>query len=1135
MFSSRRRDAVYGVRVSVATLAFVIAFSACALSAFAALDTEIVGPRMMTITGPDGAPKTIPDQAVAGQVVVELKAGTTQAEFDALLVKLNGSVLRAIPRFNQYVVSLPDGTSVLEGRAMWAAEAGVKLCEPDRIMYLMYTPDDPLYPGQYQWERTAAPAAWDVQQGSPTTVIAIIDRGSDLDHEDLAAKYWVNTDEALDGADTDNNGFIDDINGWDFYYDDNDTDAGPAPGDPYSPSGVSHGIHCAGLAAAASDNGIGVAGYDWGAQVMPVRVFPPDDGTSTSIINAGIAYAIDNGADIISMSIGGGYSSAMDTPIAQAHAAGVLVVVSAGNETHVFTNDPSSWMSPVCNDGPNLGVDNFVLGVGATDVNDVIASFTNRDASDYNFVDVMSPGVQTWSTYYYDPSIPGLEEMYGPMSGTSMACPIAAGLCGLLVAHFPTFSPDEIVTQIRSTCDNIDDLNPLEAGTLGSGRINGAGAIGLDVPPDPIGNLQAYDTPLDEGGSITVTWTVSRHDTVDVVAYDLMRAPEDIVNPGLPGPMGLLAVLPPGTSNYTDTPVTDETNYWYQVMTRDASNSVPSTVAGPAAARDDLAPEPITTIVAADTQADAGGSISVSWYGYDYPDDLQTYNIYRAETTFTNISAMTPIAVVNGAAVQNYMDATTADNTSYWYAVTGVDDHDNEDPQVVTAGPVVSNPNLSFSYPPGLSMMAIGAMPATADSRKLADILGIQEGDGTNLAWYDAANPADPYIIYADNPLHPAFDQALGRAWWLRTTNALLINISGQPAPPGDFEVPVVAGWSQFGNPFSVPLDFSITQVTGIGQGTPVSLQTSNELGFTRDYAWGYDPFANSYVLISGAAVDFATPTLPAGRGVFFLARKPATLVLKRPVAVASVSKPARSAFDGWKLRIVAEADGVADVDNYLGVTSQAAALNGIATPPRPDVDLDLYFVRPAGEQMRWATDFVTAADNRATWQMRVACSMAGAQVNLSWPDMSSLPADCRPILTDDATGRTIYLRTSTGYSYEASADATERTFTLTLGSDAGTLAITSLAVAGGDGGAQLAYTLSQDAAVDVAVLNIAGVVVRRVLAGRQQTAGPQQLIWDGRNAAGASAPAGVYLVRVQARAADGQQISVVRTVQVSR
>ncbi len=1135
MLSNRRRDAVYGARVSVATLAFVILFGACALSAFAALDTEIVGSRTMVVRAADGGMKTIPEEAAAGHLIVQLQPGTTTAQFNALLAKHGCSLVRAISPYQQFLISLPDGMSIPDARTAWAAEAGVLHAEPDYVVYALYVPDDPRYSEQYQWDLTAAPAAWNVQQGMPSTIIAIVDSGVDLDHEDLVAKYWVNSDEALDGADTDNNGFIDDTIGWDFFDGDNNPDAGPATGESYVPGAVNHGTHCSGLAAAASDNGIGVAGYDWGAQVMPVRSLGPEGWGFTSSITSGIVYAIDNGADVISLSVGGWFSSSYDSPIAAAHAAGIVVVAAAGNETNVFTTDPNTWVSPVCNDGPIVGVDNFVLGVGATDVNDVIASFTNLDASGYNFVDVMAPGVQTVSTYYQDAALPGHADLYGPMSGTSMACPIVAGLCGLLVAHFPTFSPDEIINQIRSTCENIDALNPLVAGTMGSGRINGAGAIGLDVPPDPVGNLQAYDTPLDEGGSITVTWTVSKHDTVDVVAYELMRAPEDIVNPGLPGPMALLAVLPPGTSDYTDTPVVDETNFWYQVITRDASNSVPSTVAGPAAARDDLAPEPVETIVAADTQADNGGSISVSWYGYDYPDDLQTYNVYRAEATFTNVSAMTPIAVVTGAAVQNYTDATTTDNTSYWYAVTGVDDHDNEDPQVVTAGPVVSNPNLSFSYPPGLSMMAIGATPGTSDSRKLADILGIQDGDGTNLAWYDSANPADPYVIYATNPLHPAFDQVLGRAWWLRTTDPVLINISGQPAPPGSFEIPVVAGWSQFGNPYSVPLDFSITEVTGIGQGTPVSLQTSNELGFTRDYAWGYDPFANSYVLISGADVDFATPTLPAGRGVFFLARKPATLVLQRPIAAAAVAKSERVAFDGWKLRVVAEADGVADVDNYLGVSSQAADLNGIATPPRPDVDLDLYFVRPASDQMRWATDFVTAADTRSEWQMRVACSMPGAKVNLSWPDMSSLPADCRPVLTDDATGRSVYLRTSTGYSYEASADATERTFTLTLGSDAGALAITSLAVAGGGGGAQLAYTLSQDAAVDVAVLNIAGVVVRQVLAGRQQAAGPQQLVWDGRNASGASAPAGVYLVRVQARADSGQQVSVVRTVQVAR
>ena len=1121
----------------VPLIVLLLILGVCAATMAAPVRTEIVGPRMMTVRGPDGMLKTVPDVAASGRILVQLRPQTTAEQFAALLTKHSAQVLRAYPQYNQYLVSLPAGMSVNDGRALWRAEAAVALAEPDTVVYALLIPNDPMYASQYQWNRVDAPAAWDIQQGLATTTIAIVDSGYDPDHEDLVAKWWQNAAEAAGtpGVDDDGNGYVDDINGWDFFQDDNDPDAGPVGAEPYVPNAVRHGTHCAGLVGAASDNAIGVTGHDWGARVMPVRALGPEGWGFTSQITAGMAYAVNNGADVISLSLGGGYNPMYDAPVAQAHAAGVVVVAAAGNESWVFTDDPFTWDSPVCNDGPNLGVDNFVLGVAATDSNDVIADFTNRDASSYKFVDVCAPGVGVLSTFYFDPAIAGLDQLYGQMSGTSMACPIAAGLCGLVCAQYPSFTPDEVINQVRATCDNIDLVNPLYAGTLGQGRINSAGAVGVDVPPDPVTNLQAFDTPLDEGGSITVTWKLSTDDGDDVVAYNLMRAQEDINNPGNPGPMSLLATLPPGTNNYIDAPVTDLVNFWYQVITRDAINAVASQVAGPAAARDDLSPPAVDTLVAGDTQADSGGSMSLSWYGYDYPSDLVEYRIYRAETTFTNVSAMTPIGSVFSPAVQNYADKTVTDNTPYWYAVTGVDDYDNEDTQVTAVGPVVSNPNLTFNYPPGLSIMAIGALPATAQSRGLADILGIDGNPNVDLAYYEGTDPANPYVIFSDNPNDPGFNQALGRAWWIKTDHAILINISGQPVPPGDFQLPVSSGWTLLGNPFSTALDFTITQVTGIGQGTPVSLQTSNELGFTRDYAWGFDSFTNSYVLISGANLDFATKELGPGRGAFFMARRPATLVLKRPVAAAANSPQQRQPLDGWMVKIVAEAGGAADIDNYLGVTSQAARLNGIVTPPRPDADLDLYFVRPAGEQARWATDFVTEAENRGEWSMRVACSTPGATVRLSWPDLSSLPADCRPILVDEATGRSIYLRTSTGYSYEVPDQAGERAFTLKLNGGAGALAVTALSVGAGGAGAQVAYTLSADASVDIEVLNIAGVVVRRVLADRVQAAGPQQVVWDGHNAAGVAVPSGTYLVRIVARAGDGQQVSAVRTLQIRR
>ncbi len=1108
----------------------------CAMGYAAPPNTEVVGPRMFTMAAPGGGSQTVPELAASGRIIVQLKPDVTPAQLDDLLDDHNCTLQRAIPNTPLVVIGLPKGMSVNEGQAEWSTEAQVQAAEPDYQMYWTAVPDDPLYPQQWQFDAVSAPIGWDIETGSANVVIAICDSGYDPDHVDLVDKYWVNQAELAGNVDEDDdgNGFVDDIYGWDFAQDDNDPDAGPQQGDTYILSGVLHGTHCAGLAGATTDNSIGVAGHDWGCQLMMLRI---GDwwGPFTSDTIAGVQYAVDNGADVISLSIGGYYTTMYDVPFANAHAAGVVVVAAAGNEYWVFTDDPNTWMSPVCNDGPNLGVDNFVLGVGATDSNDLAAEFSNRDASSYNLVDVMAPGVDVWSTYYSNPTFPDLISEYGPMSGTSMSTPFTAGLCGLVKAHFPAFSADQIIDQIRDSCDDISDQNPLIADTLGQGRINTAAALGLDVPPDPVSSLQAYDTLGDEGGSITVTWSPPPQDDDDVQGYNVLRASESGIVPGTPGSFSQVAQLPPGSSFYIDTPVPDHTPYWYQVVVFDAANFVPSSTAGPAEARDDLPPDQIENLAAVDTQADGGGSISLSWYGYDFPPDLAEYRVYRGTGSFTDVSGMTALGTVLPAEGQHYVDATTEDGTQYYYAATALDDEGNEETEVIPAGPVVSNPNFSFNYPPGLSIIAVGATPAPPDSTRLDAILGLgpdDEGDIDMASWDPQAGGAGAYTMWSQSPNHASFTQALGRAWWLKSDRPILVNVSGQAAPAGDFEQQVGSGWSLWGNPYTVRLDFGATEVTGIGQGTPVDLQTSYQLGFTRDYAWGHDPFSNSYRLITGASLPFATNFIEPGRGVFFLARRPATLVLKRVVAPAGADEE-RALLDGWCLRLVAEAAGAADVDNFLGVSSRAAELNGIVSPPRPDGDLDLYFVRPGADGGRLATDFVASAAE-GQWQMKVACATPGATVRLSWPDLSQLPADCRPVLVDEDAGRAIYLRTSTGYTYEVGDEAAERNFTLRISDgDAAVLAISALSTDGAGGAAQVVYTLSDSASVDIEVLNIAGLVVRRLVADRDQVAGPQQVTWDGRSAAGSAAPAGTYLVRIVARSADGRQVSAVRSLQL--
>jgi subtilisin family serine protease len=862
MMMHGRRPVGLRYRFPVALAAAVILIVSVTSAGFAAVETEVVGPRMYTMATPDGV-KTLPETAASGRLVIRLNPNATDEDLQALLAEHNAEVLREIRGTEMLLIGLPEGQAVRDARLVWAAEPAVDLAEPDYQAHWTAVPDDELYDQQWQFQPVLAEAGWDTQTGSSNVTIAILDSGYDPDHEDLVDKYWVNAAEqaGTPGVDDDGNGFIDDVEGWDFAENDNDPDAAPSPDDDvFSPGGVRHGTHCAGLAGATTNNGTGVAGHDWGARIMAVRV-GDWRGPFISDVLEGVAYAVDNGADVISLSIGGPFTRAYDQPFASANAAGVVICAAAGNSSHVFTDSEADWVSPVCNDGPNLGQDNFVLGVGAIDQGDIAAGFTNRDNSSYNFVDVMAPGVQVWSTYYANPDFPALSEEYGPMSGTSMACPFAAGLAGLVIAQFPGFSPDDVINQIRSSADNVDEQNPLIAGTLGEGRINTATALGLDVPPEPVDDLVARDTVGDEGGSITVSWSTPPADDVDVIGYNVLRAEESPDIPNTPGTFSQVANLDPGSSFYIDAPVPDDTPYWYQVVVMDESNSVPSEVAGPARARDDLAPEPVENLVAADTQADVGGAITLSWLGYDAPADLEEYRIYRATAELTDVADMEPLVVRGPDESLHYVDRTTVDGTEYWYAVTGVDDADNEETEVTPAGPVVSNPNFSFSYPPGMSIISLGATPSDPELRDIDQLLRLDPEGDVNLAYWDATSNGGEYVVWSEDPTSSVFRHEIGRSWWLKTPDPILINISGEAVEQGSFERPVVSGWNHLGNPFPSTMDFATTEVTGIGQGTPVDLKTSNDLGYTRDYAWGYDNRTNSYRLITGAEFPFATRT----------------------------------------------------------------------------------------------------------------------------------------------------------------------------------------------------------------------------------------------------------------------------------
>lgn len=332
----------------------------------------------------------------------------------------------------------------------------VEFVEQVPMHYKFLTPND-INANQYNVLITQAEAAWDITTGNANVVIGMVDDAVLLDHEDLAANIWVNSGEiAGNGVDDDGNGYIDDINGWDAA--DNDNDPNPPAADNFT---FSHGTHCAGIAAGVTDNGVGVASVSFNVSQMAVKI--ADDATEAlSGAMGGVEYAIAAGADVISMSWGGGAPSATEQAVFNtANAQGITLIAAAGNDNTDALMYPASY--------------EFVISVGATDDADLRAGFTNYGDS----IDVMAPGVNIYSPVATNNSA------YEFYDGTSMACPYVSGLAALMLSLDPTLTPARIEECLETTADDIYPLNPDFIGQLGAGRVNAHQAV-LCVPTEPL-------------------------------------------------------------------------------------------------------------------------------------------------------------------------------------------------------------------------------------------------------------------------------------------------------------------------------------------------------------------------------------------------------------------------------------------------------------------------------------------------------------------------------------------------------------------------------------------------------------------------------------------------------------------------
>lgn len=287
---------------------------------------------------------------------------------------------------------------------------------------------------QYYLKTLNLPEAWaNVPSPAKAAVVAVIDDGVNVNHPDLVGHIWTNSKEMPgNGIDDDKNGYVDDFNGWNFAED--DAQALWTAG--------THGTMVAGIIGALQNNKVGIAGVAKDVKIMPLRVFSGRGGGSPEWVISAIGYAVDNGADVINLSLGGtqfAYSADSDFILKEATRMGVMVVIAAGNGDELSLQSAGvdttvNKLSPLCN---GAGLD-AVVGVGSSDGKGVQSKWSNYGSC----VNFFAPGEEIWSTAVSLYNSGG--KPYKLASGTSFSAPMVTGLIALGINKYGRQAPLDV-------------------------------------------------------------------------------------------------------------------------------------------------------------------------------------------------------------------------------------------------------------------------------------------------------------------------------------------------------------------------------------------------------------------------------------------------------------------------------------------------------------------------------------------------------------------------------------------------------------------------------------------------------------------------------------------------------------------
>ena len=407
----------------------------------AALVAILLAASVIVMTGGAAASGAKPSgDYVQGEVIVKFKDAFSVAAKARLLSSDALAVVHENADLGFQVVKLPAGASVPDTVARFAADPSVEYAEPNYIDHVSMTPNDPQFTNQWNMQDYTmggidAQHAWDLEQGDPSVVVAVVDTGVAYENygsyaqaPDLAGTNFVLPHDSADG-----DGHPNDVDG--------------------------HGTHVTGTIAQTTNNGIGCAGVAHGCSVMPVRCLGPGAGTHAMMADA-FTWAADNGAKVINYSGGGLDSTTKRDACKYAYEHGVTICASSGNDSSSTIQYPAAY-------------DEYCIAVGATDRNKNQAYYSNYGAQQ----DVVAPGGDTTSsefngviqqTYVTEGSPSSGFALHGWM-GTSMACPHVAATAALFISKTGISDPDKVRDQLQRTAHDL--------GTVGRDDSFGYGLI----------------------------------------------------------------------------------------------------------------------------------------------------------------------------------------------------------------------------------------------------------------------------------------------------------------------------------------------------------------------------------------------------------------------------------------------------------------------------------------------------------------------------------------------------------------------------------------------------------------------------------------------------------------------------------